>query len=160
MLQTNGSGNAPSWVQATNSNTANTIVKRDASGNFSAGTITAALSGNATTASAWETAIVFDGMSLKGDAARYSYSTCSTAASTVAKVASCTGFVLVAGSEITVKFTNGNTATNPTLNVNSTGAKSIYYRGAAIPSTHIVANGTYTFRYNGTQYDLVGDINT
>lgn len=37
-------------------NTANTIVKRDASGNFSAGTITAALSGNATTASAWQTA--------------------------------------------------------------------------------------------------------
>ena len=37
-------------------NTANTIVKRDASGNFSAGTITAALSGNATTATAWQTA--------------------------------------------------------------------------------------------------------
>ena len=35
---------------ATNANTANTIVFRDASGNFSAGTITAALSGNATTA--------------------------------------------------------------------------------------------------------------
>ena len=36
---------------ATNANTASTIVKRDASGNFSAGTITAALSGNATTSS-------------------------------------------------------------------------------------------------------------
>ncbi|RQO70040.1 hypothetical protein DBR43_18535 [Pedobacter sp. KBW06] len=35
---------------ATSANTANTIVKRDASGNFSAGTITASLSGNATTA--------------------------------------------------------------------------------------------------------------
>ncbi|MCU1284837.1 MAG: hypothetical protein JWO13_1187 [Acidobacteriales bacterium] len=35
---------------ATNANTASTIVKRDASGNFAAGTITAALSGNATTA--------------------------------------------------------------------------------------------------------------
>ena len=34
----------------TNLNTANKIVKRDSSGNFSAGTITAALSGNATTA--------------------------------------------------------------------------------------------------------------
>jgi hypothetical protein len=33
---------------ATNANTASTIVKRDASGNFSAGTITASLSGNAT----------------------------------------------------------------------------------------------------------------
>lgn len=159
LLQSGGS-DAPSWINATNSNTANTVVKRDASGNFSAGTITASLSGNASTASAWQTAIVFDGMSLKGDASRYSYSTCSTAASTVAKVAACTGFTLASGSEITVKFTYGNTATNPTLNVNSTGAKSIYYRGAAIPSTYIIANGTYTFRYNGTQYDLVGDINT
>ena len=36
---------------ATNANTASTIVARDASGNFSAGTITASLSGNATTSS-------------------------------------------------------------------------------------------------------------
>ena len=36
---------------ATNANTASTIVKRDASGNFSAGTITATLSGNATNVS-------------------------------------------------------------------------------------------------------------
>ena len=41
---------------ATNANTASTIVFRDASGNFSAGTITAALSGNASTASTWQTA--------------------------------------------------------------------------------------------------------
>lgn len=50
VLQSNGSANAPSWINATNSNTASTIVKRDGSGNFSAGTITATLSGNATTA--------------------------------------------------------------------------------------------------------------
>lgn len=50
LLQSNATS-APSWIQATNANTANTIVKRDASGNFSAGTITASLSGNATTAS-------------------------------------------------------------------------------------------------------------
>lgn len=41
---------------ATNTNTANMIVKRDASGNFSAGTITAALSGNASTATKLATA--------------------------------------------------------------------------------------------------------
>jgi uncharacterized MAPEG superfamily protein len=43
---------------ATSANTADTIVARDASGNFSAGTITAALTGNAstaTTAAAWTT---------------------------------------------------------------------------------------------------------
>ena len=47
LLQGNGAA-APSWIQATNSNTASTIVKRDSSGNFSAGTITANLTGNVT----------------------------------------------------------------------------------------------------------------
>ena len=41
---------------ATNANTGSTIVARDASGNFSAGTITATLSGNATTATTATTA--------------------------------------------------------------------------------------------------------
>lgn len=41
---------------ATNANTASTLVFRDASGNFSAGTISAALSGNASTATALQTA--------------------------------------------------------------------------------------------------------
>lgn len=50
---------------ATNLNTASTIVKRDASGNFSAGTITATLSGNATTASAWQNARL---IGVQGDA--------------------------------------------------------------------------------------------
>lgn len=43
--------NALTEIGATNQNTANTIIKRDGNGNFSAGTITASLSGNATTAS-------------------------------------------------------------------------------------------------------------
>jgi len=51
---------------ATNLNTASTIVKRDASGNFSAGTITANLNGNATTATTATTATNFSG-SLSGD---------------------------------------------------------------------------------------------
>ena len=41
---------------ATDTNTVSTIVKRDGGGSFSANTITAALIGNATTASAWQTA--------------------------------------------------------------------------------------------------------
>lgn len=46
----NGSSAVTLATDATNLNTASTIVSRDASGNFSAGTITASLSGNATTA--------------------------------------------------------------------------------------------------------------
>ncbi len=53
---------------ATNANTASTIVKRDGSGNFSAGTITAALSGNASTASTLQTARTIGGVSFNGSA--------------------------------------------------------------------------------------------
>jgi len=51
-------------VDATSANTASKVVARDASGNFSAGTITAALSGNATTATTLATART---ISLGGD---------------------------------------------------------------------------------------------
>jgi hypothetical protein len=48
---TTGEGSTPTLnVDATPTNTASKVVARDASGNFSAGTITAALSGNASTA--------------------------------------------------------------------------------------------------------------
>ena len=53
---------------ATNANTASTIVKRDASGNFGAGTVTAALSGNATTATTLQTARTIGGVSFNGSA--------------------------------------------------------------------------------------------
>jgi hypothetical protein len=47
---TSAAAGVPTWTTATSANTASAIVQRDASGNFTAGTITAALSGNATTA--------------------------------------------------------------------------------------------------------------
>ncbi|MCM8710547.1 hypothetical protein M2651_05840 [Clostridium sp. SYSU_GA19001] len=50
---------------ATNSNSANALVQRDASGNFSAGTITASLSGNASTATKLQTS---RSISITGDA--------------------------------------------------------------------------------------------
>lgn len=51
---------------ATNSNTANMIVKRDASGNFSAGTVTAALSGNSSTATTLQNSRTINGTSFNG----------------------------------------------------------------------------------------------
>ncbi|MGP8202034.1 MAG: tail fiber domain-containing protein [Limisphaerales bacterium] len=52
----NMAGGVSAANAATSANTVNAIVKRDASGNFSAGTITANLSGNATTATSATTA--------------------------------------------------------------------------------------------------------
>jgi hypothetical protein len=57
-----------SATTATNANTASAIVARDASGNFSAGTISAALSGNASTATALATARNIQGVSFDGSA--------------------------------------------------------------------------------------------
>lgn len=88
------------------------------------------------------------------------YGTCSTAAATAAKVVACTGFSLTTGARISVRFTVTNTAASPTLNVNSTGAKAIRYRNAAITAGYLAANRTYDFVYDGTYYQLVGDVDT
>jgi hypothetical protein len=55
-------------LSSASTNTVSSIVARDASGNFSAGTITAALTGNATTASTLQTARTINGTSFNGSA--------------------------------------------------------------------------------------------
>lgn len=125
-------------------------------------TISGFLASNGTAASATELATprAIDGVNFDGSAAITHYGTCSTAAGTAAKTVACTSFTLVTGSRIVIKFTVTNTAASPTLNVNSTGAKAIQYRGAAITAGYLAANRTYEFVYDGTNYQLVGDIDT
>lgn len=118
------------------------------------------VSGNAGTATKLSNARNINGVLFDGSSSRVNYGVCSTSSATVAKTVSCSGFSLITGAEITVKFTITNTASNPTLNVNGTGAKPIYYRGSAITPSYLSSNRTYTFRYNGAQYDFVGDIDT
>ena len=64
----NGSTAVTAAVDATDANTAGKVVARDGSGNFSAGTITAALSGNASTATTLQTARTINGVSFNGSA--------------------------------------------------------------------------------------------
>ena len=116
--------------------------------------------GKATSATLLTTARAIDGVNFNGGAAVTHYGTCDTAAATAAKVVAITNFTLVTGARAIVKFTVTNTAANPTLNVNNTGAKAIQYRGAAITAGYLAANRTYEFVYDGTNYQLVGDINT
>lgn len=117
------------------------------------------VSGNAGSATKLATARTIDGVSFNGTANITHYGTCDTAAGTAAKVVALTGFTLATGAKVAVKFTVTNTAANPTLNVNSTGAKAIYYRGAAISAGYLAANRVYEFVYDGTNYELIGDIN-
>lgn len=95
------------------------------------------------------------------DAANAKYATCSTGGSTTAKVATIsptvTGWTRTTGSIITVKFSNANTATTPTLNVNSTGAATIKsYTGAALAEAEYkwAADATLTFVFDGTYWRL------
>lgn len=83
------------------------------------------------------------------------YGTCSTAAATAAKVvtlSNATGWELLPGTIVGVKFTNTNTAENPTLNVNGTGAKTIWY-GQAIITTANLNKAGYANRYEFYMYD-------
>lgn len=105
---------------------------------------------------------VIDSLSYGGNTYAFTlpYGSCSTAASTAAKVVTVSNFALETGARIAVKFTVTNTASSPTLNVNGTGAKAIYYRGAAISAGYLAANRTHEFVYNGTQWELIGDLDT
>ena len=129
----------------------------------SIGALPATASGGAASADVavkLKTSRAIDGVSFDGSAAVTHYATCSTAAATAAKVVSLAGFTLVTGAKVTVRFAVTNTAANPTLNVNKTGAKAIQYRNAAITAGALAANRTYEFVYDGSSWELVGDLDT
>ena len=112
---------------------------------------------NAQTATRLATKRTIGGVAFDGSANIHHYATCSTAAATAAKTVALSGFALATGARVLVKFTVTNSAANPTLDVNGTGAK---YRGAAIAAGTLAANRTYEFVYTGAQYELVGDVDT
>lgn len=118
------------------------------------------VSGNAGTATKWQSTRYIDGLGVDGSADRTRYATCSTAAATAAKTVDVPGFSLAAGALVCVRFTVTNTAANASLNVNGTGAKAIRYRNAAISAGYLAANRTYFFIYDGSYYQLIGDIDT
>lgn len=84
----------------------------------------------------------------------HGYATCSTAAATAAKTASLSSYNLTKGGIVAVKFTYAVPA-NATLNINSKGAKNIYYRGAKIVAGIINAGDIAVFMYDGTQYQFL-----
>lgn len=87
------------------------------------------------------------------------YGICTTAAATAAKVVTVSAdqdFKLTVGALVMVKFTISNSASSVTLNVNSTGAKSIYYNNAVYTGTSTVvagaANTHLVYMYDGTNW--------
>lgn len=95
------------------------------------------------------------------------FCTCDTAAGTAAKVATIVSGTLTelhAGDQAIVKFTNTNTASNPTLKIGNTDAKAIKRYGTTAPgttqATSWTAGTTFTCVYDGTNWMLVSWINT
>lgn len=89
------------------------------------------------------------------------YASCITAADTAAKVASIHSgtFTLEEGARVSIKFAYANTASNPTLNINSTGAKNIYHKGAKITTADnkSLLAGLVDLVYDGAQWHIVGN---
>lgn len=74
---------------------------------------------------------------------------------TAAKTAAIPGAVVCKGTHVSITFSNGNTAASPTLNVSSTGAKTILAGGAAIPAGSYynwVSLASVGFTFDGTNW--------
>lgn len=90
------------------------------------------------------------------------YCTCDTAAATAAKVVTCadTNFVMETGTIIVVTFTNSNTASSVTLNVNSKGAKNVRVNNSNYTGTTSgytgYASRQIVYMYDGTGWAWIG----
>lgn len=91
---------------------------------------------------------------LSNKTAGVNYVTCETAASTAAKTVSITGLTsLTTGIRLLVKMTNNNTASNATLNINSLGAKPLYYDNERASSDNSWEAGeVIDVYYDGTNF--------
>jgi len=82
------------------------------------------------------------------------YGTCSTTGTTTAKTVTISNFILLTNSMVSIQFTNAVPA-GATLNVSSTGAKPIWYHGAAIQDGEILAGTQAVLQYDGTRWNVV-----
>jgi len=97
------------------------------------------------------------------------YGYCTTAAGTAEKAVTIAGFKYIDGVTIHVKFQNANTASNPTLNVSSEGAKPMMLYGttamgtdddtdgwkanAVISFTYVEVDSTHAYWYRNSGYN-------
>ena len=91
------------------------------------------------------------------------YATCTTAAATAAKVGTLSpavvGFTLQTGCMVVVNFSNTNSSSSATFDLNSTGAYGVRYKGAALTSTtrgYLAANRLVILQFDGTYWEITG----
>ena len=79
------------------------------------------------------------------------------AGSTAAKTSTIAGIVICKGTHITLLMSNGNTAATPTLNISSTGARSIYAGGTTIAAGSYynwISNAAVGFTFDGQYWQM------
>lgn len=84
----------------------------------------------------------------------FGYGTCTTAYITTAKVVTLASYNLIKNGIVSVRFSNAINA-NATLNINSKGAKPIFYRGKKIVDGIIKGGDVVTFIYDGANYQII-----
>ena len=85
--------------------------------------------------------------------AQVGYFVCSTAAASAAKEVTAASYVLGNGGAVKIKMDNANTANSVTLNINSQGAKTLFYEGSeASKYNSWKAGEIVVVFYDGTNY--------
>ena len=112
------------------------------------------------------TARNIDGVSFDGSGMIHHFGVCNALASAQSKAATLDdsmSFTLARGASVFVKFGNSNTASNPTLNVNGTGAKNIYLYGyqpvGVTAKTSWKSGSVVHLVYDGSAWQTVGWLN-
>jgi hypothetical protein len=163
----NGSAARTFAVDATTTNTASKVVARDASGNFSAGTITATLSGNASTASnASNTSSISNATSgdytftgtqtFSGTASKLAMVLNDAAETTTVSATAATGTINFDVTTQSVLYYTTNASGNWTLNVRAssgTTLNTVMATGQSVTIAFIVTNGATAYRQTAFQVD-------
>jgi hypothetical protein len=145
-------------VDATNLNTASKVVARDASGNFTAGTITAALSGNASTATTLQTARTINGTSFNGSANITVPANIATSATASAfKVPFANTTASTTGNYALLQDSTATFTYNPSTNTLTAGTFSGALSGNATTATSATSATTAT---NATNTAITNDTTT
>ncbi|MDD4701546.1 MAG: hypothetical protein PHI96_04940 [Desulfovibrio sp.] len=83
-------------------------------------------------------------------------SVCSTAADVAEKSLNLAPFALAAGTTVQMLFAAVNTAENPTLNINATGARPITCCGVPPEVGQLAQGQVYTMIYSGSAWQIIG----
>lgn len=97
--------------------------------------------------------IMFDGTSNV-----INYASCTTAGNVATKTVNVPQFKLIDGAIVAVKFENAVSVGNITLNVTGTGNIAVHYHGKPVAANKLLAKTVYHVVYDGTVWNIVGDL--